>query len=62
MKVEDTKKAREEEVGYMEGRNIWTVKPIGECWEKLGKAPVSVRWVDTLKADGVRSRLVAREL
>ena len=28
---------------------------------ELGKAPVSIRWVDTLKADGVRSRLVARD-
>ena len=61
LKEEDTKKARAEEVGYMEGRKIWSVKPIGECWEKLGKAPVSIRWVDTLKADGVRSRLVARD-
>ena len=29
--------------------------------EKLGKAPVSIRWVDTMKSDGVRSRLVARD-
>ncbi len=58
---EETKKARREEVSYMEGRNIWTPRPVAECWEMLGKGPVSVRWVDTLKADGVRSRLVARD-
>ena len=57
----EVKAARKEEVGYMEGRNIWSIKPVAECWEKLGKAPVSVRWVDTLKSDGVRSRLVARD-
>ena len=36
-------------------------RPVAECWEKLGKAPVTVRWVDTMKSDGVRSRLVARD-
>ena len=43
---EDVKKARNEEVGYMETRNIWSVKPVSDCWEKTGKAPVTVRWVD----------------
>ena len=42
------KAARKEEVGYMEGRRIWSVRPVSECWEKLGKAPVSIRWVDTM--------------
>lgn len=59
--------ARAEEVSYMEGRNIWTVCPMGECLAKTGKKPVSVRWVDTDKgfmSEGgmeVRSRLVARD-
>ena len=29
--------------------------------EKTGKAPVTVRWADVLKATGIRSRLVARD-
>ena len=51
----------------MEGRKLWELRPISECWEKLGKAPVSMRWVDTNKGDGnadeweVRCRLVARD-
>ena len=53
--------ARKEEIGYMPSRTIWSVKPISECWEKSGKAPVSVRWVDVQKAEGVRGRLVARD-
>ena len=53
--------ARKEEVTYMKTRPIWTVRPRSECWEKLGKAPVSVRWVDSMKSTGVRSRLVARD-
>ena len=45
--------------------DLWDIRPVGECWEKTGKAPVSVRWVDTNKGkDGewdVRCRLVARD-
>ncbi len=56
------KVARKEEIGYMEKeRKTWSLKPIDECWEKTGKAPVSVRWVDIWKAVEVRSRLVARD-
>ena len=53
--------ARQEEIGYMQSRSIWSVMPISDCWEKTGKAPVTVRWVDVQKAEGVRSRLVARD-
>ena len=45
----------------MQSRTIWSVKPISDCWEKTGRAPVTVRWVDVQKAEGVRSRLVARD-
>ena len=61
------REARKEEVTYMEGRKLWELRPISECWEKLGKAPVSMRWVDTNKGDEnadeweVRCRLVARD-
>ena len=67
MPVDKVKAARAEEVGYMEGRGIWSVRPVSECWEKTGRKPVSVRWVDTDKGfmgEGgmeVRSRLVARD-
>ena len=40
------------------------MRPIAECWDKTGKSPVSVRWVDTDKASQglfARSRLVARD-
>ena len=63
--LEKVKEARSEEVEFMQLRGIWDVVPVGECWEKLGKAPVSVRWVDTNKGGLwemiVRSRLVARD-
>ena len=54
--------ARGEEVGFMERRRIWSVRPVRECWDETGKAPVSVRWVDTRKGSGeVRCRLVATD-
>ena len=44
---------------------MWVLRPIQACWERLGKGPVSVKWVDTNKGTLVdmlvRSRLVARD-
>ena len=38
------------------------MKPVRECWERTGRAPVSGRWVDVRKGSGeVRSRYVARD-
>ena len=47
--MEEVRVARKEEVTYMEQRQILGLSPIQECWDKTGKAPVSVRWVDTNK-------------
>ena len=65
LKIEDRKKARREEIGYMQRRNIWKMVPVSECWLKTGKAPIGTRWVDTNKGSEecpeVRCRLVARD-
>ena len=54
---EKVAEACKEEVAFMKGRGLWEVVPRPE-----GITPVSVRWVDVLKADGAtRSRLVARD-
>ena len=49
----------------MMSKGIWELRPITECWDKKGRAPTSIRWVDTDKGDGetweIRSRLVARD-
>jgi hypothetical protein len=56
------REARSEEIEFMKSRCIWKEVPTQECWEKSGKAPVTVKWVDTEKLGGVvRSRLVARD-
>ena len=49
--------ARAEELSYMQQRGLWKV-----IRTPPGVVPVSVRWVDVLKAEGItRSRLVARD-
>ena len=55
------REGRKEEVEYMEKRCIWEIRDERECWEKTGKGPVSVKWVDTDKGDRIRCRLVARD-
>jgi len=63
--IKEVEAARKEEVGYMQSRSIWREVPIQDCWDKTGKDPVSVRWVDVNKGGEdrmeVRSRLVARD-
>ena len=49
----------------MMSKGIWELRPRKECWDKKGRAPTFIRWVDTDKGDGktweIRSRLVARD-
>ena len=49
----------------MKSKGIWEVKPVGECYEIIGKPPVSIRWAITNRGSPgemkVRSRLVARD-
>ena len=63
--IEKVRKAWMEEATYMPGRKILELRPIEECYEKTGKEPVSVRWVDTNKGTfdylDIRCRLAARD-
>ena len=59
-------KARAEEMEYFKNKHVWDKKPIEEARKRMGKAPISVKWVDVNKGDdenpNCRSRLVAREI
>ena len=65
LKMEDLRRARKEEVGYMTTRGIWKVVPVAMCWQNTGEKPIGVRWVDINKGSeevpDVRCRLVARD-
>ena len=58
--------ARQAELDYFESKNVWFKRPRAESFQKMGKAPITVKWVDVNKGDtenpNYRSRLVAREI
>ena len=58
--------ARKKEIDYFKSKGVWEYRPISEAVRKMGRGPISVRWVETNKGDddhpNVRSRLVAREI
>ena len=58
--------ARREEIEYVRKMNLYTKVSLQECYAKIGKAPITVRWIDINKGDNInpnyRSRLVAREI
>ena len=54
---EEGKKARKDEIGYVRERNIYTKVPIKECWDKTGKKPIAVRWINVNKGDAKNPNL-----
>ena len=60
------KAARKEEIGYYRMMNVYTKVDRRKAYEKTGKAPIKVRWVDHNKGTDdkpmIRSRLVAKEI
>ena len=60
------REARAKEMEYVRSKGLWVKRPTGECFEKTGRPPVTVRWVDANKGDdkcpNIRSRLVARQI
>jgi hypothetical protein len=57
----EVRAARSEELAELE-RRVYVKTDLRECWEKTGRGPIGVRWVDVHKGGGVyRSRLVAKD-
>ena len=58
--------ARKKEIDYFKSKQVWDIRSINEARRIMGRAPISVRWVETNKGDdenpNIRSRLVAREI
>ena len=58
--------ARQKEISYFRAKGVWELRPINEARTRMGRRPISVRWVETNKGDddhpNIRSRLVAREI
>ena len=47
------RQVRREEVEYVRKMNLYTKVSIQECYAKIGKAPITVRWIDINKGDQV---------
>ena len=58
--------ARAEEHAWVHVRDVYEEVDEDMCWSETGRAPISLRWVDTNKGTEelprIRSRLVVREL
>jgi len=58
--------ARAKELLYFNSKGVWRKRPRSEAFQKTGRPPITVRWVDVNKGDELnpkyRSRLVARQL
>eukprot|EP00971_Amphidinium_carterae_P013513 266265-Amphidinium_carterae.1 len=58
---EKVKQGREEEICWIVKQNLFTYAPESECYEQQGK-PYTLKWIDKMKGERCRSRLVAREI
>ena len=60
------RKARQLEMEHFFGKNVYDKRPLHEAYQKTGKQPIPVRWVDVNKGDdeehNYRSRLVAKDI
>ena len=58
--------ARAEDLEYVRSMILYIKVPVSECLRKIGRQPISVRWIDINKGDDIntnyRSRFVAREI
>ena len=60
------KQARIEEMEEFRKHKVYKKVTVKECWDKTGREPIGVKWVDVNKGDNsspdYRSRLVAQEI
>ena len=58
--------ARKKELEFFQSSGVWVKVPHQQAFQRTGRRPISVRWVDVNKGDEVepnyRSRPVARQL
>ena len=58
--------ARKDEMSWVDKQELLDIVEVSQCYEETGKAPITLKWVDTNKGDeqdpNYRSRLVVREV
>ena len=53
--------ARKEETEFMSEIELCEGSSAEDCWSSTGKPPVSTKWIDSKKGEGVGSHLVVRD-
>ena len=53
MDTEGVRKARAEELEHVRAYEVYRKLPVKQCWERTGRKPIQVRWVDINKGDAV---------
>ena len=43
--------ARQQELAYFRAKGVWETRTVNEARAKMGRRPISVRWVETNKGD-----------
>ena len=58
--------ARQEELQWLHRAKVYEKRTIEECWQRTGKGPITLKWIDRNKGDrehpNYRSRIVVREV
>ena len=49
--------AGNEEIKEVHKHEVYHERPIKECWDKTGKAPIKTRWIDINKGDEIHPEL-----
>ena len=62
LKVEDVRRAREEELKYYRDMKAFEAVPISQAIARTGKKPVDVRWIDHNKGDSLRPQVRCRRV
>ena len=62
---EGVRAARQDEMDFAKKLEAFEPRPLAEAWEKMGRRPFGVRWIDSNKGDAkrpeLRSRMVVQE-
>ena len=51
--AEEVHRARYEELEYIRTHKVYEKVTLEQCWERTGRKPIPVRWVDINKGDAV---------
>ena len=52
--AQEVRKAGTEKMGHVHSLKVYTKVPLKQCWDRTGKGPIRVRWLDINNGDEVK--------